>query len=54
MTTPFTPFNVLAPCKPRVVLVHGEDESRKALAGQIKQRFGLSCRLPALGETIEL
>jgi metallo-beta-lactamase family protein len=47
-------FNVLAPSKPRVVLVHGEDEPRKALAGQIKQRFGLSCRLPALGETIEL
>jgi len=37
-----------------VVLTHGEDAARTALAGRIAERFGLTPRLPALGETIEV
>jgi metallo-beta-lactamase family protein len=47
-------FSAVAPSKPRVVLVHGEDAPRAALAKKLKERFGLASKLPALGETIEL
>jgi metallo-beta-lactamase family protein len=47
-------FSAIAPCRPRVVLTHGEDGPRTALAKKIQQRFSLPCRLPAMGETIEL
>ena len=47
-------FSVIAPCKPRVVLTHGEDGPRGELARLIKERHGLSATLPALGEVIQL
>ena len=47
-------FKSLAPCKPRVVLTHGEDEPRQILAQKIQQRFKLKAALPGMGETIEL
>jgi metallo-beta-lactamase family protein len=47
-------FDHLAPCKPRVILTHGEDGQRQALAGQIKQRYQLDSTLPAQKEIIEL
>jgi metallo-beta-lactamase family protein len=47
-------FSVVAPSKPRVVLTHGEDGPRAALAEKIQQKFGLQCAMPKLGETIEL
>ena len=47
-------FSAIAPCKPRVVLTHGEDGPRRALAQQIQQRFKLKATLPQLGDTIEL
>ena len=47
-------FGFIAPCKPRVVLTHGEDEPRQILAQKIQQRFKLKSALPAMGETIEL
>src|SRR5215472_12536836 len=47
-------FSAIAPARPRVVLTHGENEQRGALAKKIQQRFRLSSRLPAMGETIEL
>lgn len=47
-------FNVISPRKPQVVLTHGEDDQRTALAEQIQQRFLLPSKLPALGEVIEL
>ncbi|MGE3312023.1 MAG: MBL fold metallo-hydrolase [Limisphaerales bacterium] len=47
-------FSKLAPCKPRVVLTHGEDKPRGALAKKIQQQFRLSSRLPAMGDVIEL
>lgn len=47
-------FSAVAPARPRVVLTHGEDPQRTALAKLIAGRHGLTPALPALGETIEL
>jgi metallo-beta-lactamase family protein len=47
-------FDVIAPSKPRVVLTHGEDEQRAALAKLIQQRHRLTSKLPKMGEVIEL
>lgn len=46
-------FSAIAPSKPRVVLTHGEDGPREALASKIQQQFKLSARLPGMGEVIE-
>jgi metallo-beta-lactamase family protein len=46
-------FSAIAPSKPRVILTHGENEQRGALAKKIQQRFRLPSRLPAMGETVE-
>lgn len=43
----------IAPSKPRVVLTHGEDESRLGLDALVRQRFNLQTACPALGETLE-
>ncbi len=47
-------FDVIAPSKPRVVLTHGEDDQRAALARLIQRRHRLPSKLPKMGETIEL
>jgi metallo-beta-lactamase family protein len=47
-------FSAIAPCKPRVVLTHGEDEPRQILAQKIQQRFKLKATLPAMGDTVEV
>src|SRR5215468_6731161 len=47
-------FEVIAQSKPRVVLTHGEEDERAALAKLIQQRYRLPSKLPKLGETIEL
>ncbi|MFO1511914.1 MAG: MBL fold metallo-hydrolase RNA specificity domain-containing protein [Verrucomicrobiota bacterium] len=47
-------FGVIAPCKPRVILTHGEDGPRNELARLIQEGFQLRATLPALGEVIEL
>jgi metallo-beta-lactamase family protein len=47
-------FDVMAPSKPRVVLTHGEDDQRAALAAVIQDRDGLRAELPNMGEVIEL
>ncbi|HWQ93245.1 MAG TPA: MBL fold metallo-hydrolase [Clostridia bacterium] len=47
-------FEPLAPGKPQVILTHGEDGPRKALANLIEKRHGLKARLPALEEQIEI
>ena len=44
----------IAPSKPRVVLTHGEDESRLGLDALVRQRFNLQTACPALGETLEI
>ncbi len=47
-------FSAIAPKKPRVVVIHGEDGPRQALAQQIQQRFKLPSLLPTMGDVIEL
>jgi metallo-beta-lactamase family protein len=46
-------FSAIAPSKPRVILTHGEDGPREALAQKIQQRFKLKSALPDMGEVIE-
>ncbi len=45
-------FGSLAPSQPRVFLTHGEDGPRAALAGKIRERFGLECGLPSIGDQV--
>jgi metallo-beta-lactamase family protein len=47
-------FDVIAPSKPSVILTHGEDDQRGALARVIQQRYRLPSKLPKMGEVIEL
>lgn len=43
----------IASGQPRVVLTHGEDKPRRALAQKIREQHGLDSLLPVLGETME-
>ena len=47
-------FNALAPCRPKVVLTHGEDKARQVLSDIILHRYGLRPVLPQYGDMIEL
>jgi metallo-beta-lactamase family protein len=47
-------FSYLAPSKPRVALVHGEDKARETLADLILEKFGIQAILPEIGEEISL
>ena len=47
-------FDVMAPSKPGVVLTHGEDDQRTALANLIQQRYQLTPKRPKMGEVIDL
>ncbi len=46
--------STLVECKPRIVLTHGENMQRHALATQILQKFQLPCTLPNLFDILEL
>jgi metallo-beta-lactamase family protein len=46
-------IGTLAPARPRIVLTHGEDGPRKALARNLEERYGLKAELPAYREVIE-
>lgn len=47
-------FSYLAPSKPKVVLVHGEERARGILAGRMEEKFGIRPILPEIGDTIEV
>jgi metallo-beta-lactamase family protein len=47
-------FDMLAPSKPKLVLSHGEDSARKALAAIIEAKYGMTPLLPGYGDTITL
>jgi metallo-beta-lactamase family protein len=47
-------FSVIAPCKPRVVLTHGENGPRSELAKLIWQKHRIRPVMPRMSETIEL
>jgi hypothetical protein len=42
----------MAPAQPHIVLTHGEEHARGALARQIAERFGTAAELPLLNDTI--
>lgn len=44
----------MAGTKPRVVLTHGENPQRTALAAKLRERFGIVPELPMPGDVIEL
>lgn len=44
----------LAAARPRVVLTHGEERGRAALARKVEALHGIRCELPAFGETVVL
>jgi metallo-beta-lactamase family protein len=44
----------VAPANPRMVITHGEDGPRQALADAIKKTYGLACAMPAMNEVIEV
>ena len=45
---------VMAGERPRVVLTHGEDRERSALAAAVRERFGVEAEVPAQGAVIEI
>ena len=47
-------FNHLAPCRPRVILTHGEDRARIPLAKVLEYDYGIVPWLPNYGDSIEL
>src|SRR5215469_9269157 len=47
-------FSAIAPARPRVILTHGEDGPREALAKKIQQRYKLKPVLPKMGEVVEV
>ena len=40
--------------KPNVVLTHGEESARAGLAKAIRERHGIHCVLPVLGDVIDI
>lgn len=44
----------IAPAKPRVILTHGEEESRIGLETEIQKQFGLQTHRPQIGDVLEL
>lgn len=47
-------FDSLGKAKPRVILTHGENPQRVALASQIEKRYKLKSLLPQLNEVVEI
>lgn len=45
-------FASVAPSRPRLTLIHGEDRGRKPLARLIQERFSITADLPHTGETL--
>jgi metallo-beta-lactamase family protein len=48
-----SPLRGQSPGKPRVVLTHGEDEERAALAEAVRERFGIEAERPGAGAVLE-
>lgn len=47
-------FGALAGSKPSLVLTHGEEGPRRALAAKIADRYGIDARLPRMNESISV
>ena len=44
----------VAPSKPRLIITHGENRARKALADLIRSRHGVKPQIPNLGDVMEI
>jgi predicted metal-dependent RNase len=44
----------MAASRPRVVLCHGEDQARQALAAKLREQYQVEAELAALGEPVTL
>jgi len=47
-------FASMAPARPQLILAHGEDRARQALARRIESEHGIRARCPDLGDVIEV
>jgi len=47
-------FGAMAASRPRVVLCHGEDSARQALAAKLREQYQIEATLPGLGESVTL
>lgn len=47
-------FSQVAPSRPRLILTHGEERARTALAACIRERFGLASEAPGAGDVLTL
>jgi metallo-beta-lactamase family protein len=47
-------FSTVAPARPRLILTHGEDRARQALARLIKAQHGIRAECPKLGDIVEV
>jgi metallo-beta-lactamase family protein len=47
-------LGAMAPSSPRVILTHGEEKARQALAERIRERFQLDSGLPEQGAVLEI
>jgi metallo-beta-lactamase family protein len=47
-------FDSLAPSRPRLVITHGEEESRQALGSLLREKYDVPILLPTQDETIVL
>ncbi len=47
-------FAQMAPSRPRVILTHGENRAREALAGALRERFRLGSEAPPAGQALTL
>jgi metallo-beta-lactamase family protein len=47
-------LSALAPCRPRVILTHGEANNQHALAAKIHEAYQLAAEIPKIGDVITL
>jgi metallo-beta-lactamase family protein len=47
-------FGQMAPSRPRVIVTHGEEAARNALAAKLRERFGLASEIPSVGDELQL
>jgi metallo-beta-lactamase family protein len=47
-------FSAMTASRPRVVVCHGEDKARQALAGKLHEQYQVEAELPDLGESVSL
>lgn len=47
-------LRALAPCRPRVILTHGEANNQHALAAKIHEAYQLAAEIPKIGDVITL